>query len=69
MILDKLGKEIVKGQTVVYPARPGGKGPLQLVKATVHDVVHSLNEVDVVVEGSDRVIAIARTDRLAIVNE
>jgi hypothetical protein len=52
----------------VYPARPGGKGPLQLIAAQVEDVYDVLGEVMVIPEGSERVLVIKRTDRLAVVN-
>jgi len=69
MILkDKFGIEIKSGHKVVYPARPGGKGPLQLIAAQVEDVYDVLGEVMVIPEGSERVLVIKRTDRLAVVN-
>lgn len=67
MFIDKLGKEILKGHTVVYPARPGGKGPLQLVKAKVEDVEPALGEITVVPEGDTKPLRITRYDRVAVV--
>jgi len=67
VLTDKFGVVIIGGQRVVYPARPGGKGPLQLIAAIVEDVYDVVGEVTVIPEGSDKVLAIKRTDRLAVV--
>jgi hypothetical protein len=68
MLKDKFGVEIKAGHKVVYPARPGGKGPLQLIAAVVEDVYDPLGEVTVIPEGSEKVLAIKRVERLAVIN-
>lgn len=64
---DLLNKEIGMGDKVVYPARPGGHGPLQLIQGEVTWVEESLGEIDVQVAGSNRPLRIRRTDRVAVV--
>ena len=65
--MDLFGKEILLGSQVVYPARPGGHGPLVLVAGRVVDSHEHLGEIDLDVEGSSRPIRIKRTDRVAVV--
>jgi hypothetical protein len=65
MFQDVMGKEIVAGSKVVYPARSGGKGPLQLIVAEVTSIEGALGELTVVPQQQ---LKITRTDRVAVVN-
>ena len=71
-LLDKFGKPIEVGSKVVYPTRPGGKGPLQLGYGTVKCASYSDGSIDVDTgtdQGeSSRVVVIKRTDRVAVVH-
>ena len=66
-LADKFGITLASGQKIVYPARPGGSGPLQLIAAQVEEVYDSLGEITVIPEGKEKVIRIERTDRVAVV--
>jgi len=68
-MIDKFGKIISQGDMVVYPTRPGGKGPLQLGfgKVTaIHDFVLVLDTGSVQGEVARKVV-IKQTERVALV--
>lgn len=67
VLKDKFGTVILSGHKVVYPARPGGHGPLQLIAATVEEVYDAIGEITVIPEGSEKVLPIKRTERVAVV--
>jgi len=69
MFLDRLGKEILVGSKVVYPARPGGWGPLQLQVARVTTLEIALDEITVIPEHTSKPLKITRYDRVAVVTE
>lgn len=67
MYVDKFGKEIKEGSKIVYPARPGGKGPLQLIAATVTGVEYGLGELTVQPEFGNRPVRIKEYYRVAVI--
>lgn len=68
---DRFGKVLELGHKVVYPTRPGGQGPLQLGFGEIVGLHDGLGEIDIeigTIQGEpSRVVAIKRTDRVAIV--
>lgn len=68
VLLDKFSKEFKPGQIVVYPSRPGGKGPLQLVAAFVDDVREALGQITVIPDGDEKVVVLRRLERVAVVD-
>lgn len=64
-MLDKFGTLILVGDLVVYPTRPGGKGPLELGDGKVTSIEESLGELTLDT-GAKRLIAIKRPDRVAV---
>ena len=69
-LIDALGKNITVGAKIVYPSRPGGKGPLQLGSGVVSAIDWQKGELDVKVEYlGEKVhhVFINRTDRVAVV--
>jgi len=66
VIKDRLGRTIVAGNTIVYPTRPGGKGPLQLGTAIVKSVNTHTGTLTVF-NDSERLATIDRTDRVAVI--
>lgn len=67
MIVDMFGKQIEVGHTVVYPTRPGGKGPLQLGSGKVASISSFDLQVRPDPEHPSKIVSINRTDRVAIV--
>ena len=68
-MVDKFGKIISHGDMVVYPTRPGGKGPLQLGfgKVTQFDGWNLILDTGSVQGEAARKVVIKQTDRVAVV--
>lgn len=64
---DTFKREILPGALVVYPARPGGRGPLVLEAAHVDSLDHALGEITVIPVDGNRPVRISRWDRVAVV--
>jgi hypothetical protein len=69
-LLDAYGNNITVGADIVYPSRPGGKGPLQLGLGKVTSIDWRKPELDVLVDAArNRHVYIQRTDRVAVVTK
>lgn len=69
-MVDKFGKVISQGNWIVYPTRPGGKGPLQLGfgKVTSYDASSLTLDTGTDQGESARKVKIRATDRVAVVS-
>lgn len=67
MFNDVFGQDIHDGDVVVYPARPGGVGPLKLIVAKVDALDFGTGNIYVVPEGKVRPLKISRSDRVAVI--